>query len=47
MAQATVAVDRLEALQIGSQITTKITFEQPLVFGHDLEDLIELFFIQF
>ena len=44
MAYTTVAVDRLKALQIGRNITAKVTFEYPFVLGDDLQDFVELLF---
>ena len=42
MADATVAVDRLEALEIGGDFAAEIALEHPLVLGDDVEDLVEL-----
>jgi len=44
MADATVAIDRLEALQVRGNFAAKVTLEHPFVFGDDMEDLVELFF---
>ena len=46
MANATVAIDRLKALEIGGVVATKIAFNDPLVIGDHVEDFIELFFAQ-
>lgn len=46
MTDATVAVDRLEALQVAGDFTAEIALNHPLVLGDDVEDLVELFFRQ-
>jgi hypothetical protein len=43
MANATVAVDRLKALQVALDVTTEITFNQQTARGDGLDDLIEMF----
>src|SRR5690606_41870066 len=43
---AAVAADRLKALQVGGDLTSKVAFERPLVLGDDLEDPVELLFAQ-
>ena len=42
MADATVAVDRLKALEILLQFAAQITFDGVLVFLNDLDDAVEL-----
>ena len=44
MADTTVAVDRLKALQIGRDFTAKITFEHPFVLSDDVKDFVKLLF---
>ena len=44
MADATVAVDGLEALQIAGDLAAEVTLEHPLVLGDEVEDLVELLF---
>src|SRR6478736_8913573 len=39
---AAVAIDRLEALQVAGDLTTKITLHHPLVVGDDVENLVQL-----
>ncbi len=46
MADAAVAIDRLEALQIAGDVAAQIAFDHPLVLGDDVEDLVELFLSQ-
>lgn len=46
MANATVAVDCLEAFQIGCDFAPEITFKHPFVLGDDVENLVELLFGQ-
>jgi hypothetical protein len=42
VADTTVAVDGLQALQIASEFTTEVTFNDPLVLSDDVENLVEL-----
>jgi len=44
MADATVAVDRLEAFQVTGDFATEVTLKHPLVLGDDVKDFIELLF---
>ena len=44
MADATVAVDGLEALQIAGNLAAEVALEHPLVLGDEVEDLVELLF---
>ena len=42
MTDATVAINRLQALQVRRNLATKITLQHPLVLGDDLEDFVQL-----
>lgn len=42
MADATIAVDGLQALEITGELTTKVTLDDPLVLSDDVKDLVEL-----
>jgi hypothetical protein len=42
MADAAVAVDGLEALEIGGDVTTEVAFDVPLPVRDDVENLVEL-----
>ena len=44
VANATVAIDRLEALQVAGDFAAEIALNHPLVLGDDVKDLVELFF---
>ena len=44
VADTTVAIDRLEALEIGGVVATEIALNDPLVIGDHVEDLVELLF---
>src|SRR5207248_2510142 len=46
MANAPVAVDRLEALEVGLQFAAQIAFDRELARGDRLDDLVELFVAQ-
>ena len=43
MADATIAIDGLEALQVGRDIAAQVTLEDPLVLSDQVKDLVELF----
>ena len=42
MANATIAIDRLEALQITRDLAAKVTLKHPFVLGDDVEDFVQL-----
>ena len=44
MANATVAVDRLEAFQVSGDFAAEVTLEHPLVLGNDMQNFVELLF---
>ena len=47
MTNATIAVDRLEALQVALQIPTQIAFDQELVARDRMNDVVQLLRRQF
>ena len=42
MADATIAIDRLEALEVALDIAAKVAFDQEIVGGDGLDDLVDL-----
>jgi hypothetical protein len=44
VADATITIDRLEALEVASDFTAEIAFNHPLVLGDNLKDLVKLLF---
>jgi hypothetical protein len=46
VADATVTIDGLEALQVAGDVTAEITLHHPLVVGDDVQDLVQLLFGQ-
>ena len=46
MANASIAIDCLETLQIACDFAAEVTLEHPFVLGDDMENLVELLFRQ-
>lgn len=46
MTYPAIAIDRLEPLQIGRQLTTEIALKDPLVIRDDVQNLVKILFRQ-
>ena len=46
MANATVAIDRLKALQVAHELAAQITLNHPLIFSDDVKNFVQLLFTE-